>query len=173
MTTPSAGKTASRTSRTNRTRMRASNGELRICRVRRARVVWLPCVMANVYGMAPGGSSSGCGDFGQGEIERRSFSGGGLHPNNPAVSFDNLFADRQPNARAGVLIARVESLEQHENALEVLRVNADAIVRDRKHPVVGVQAGKLRRRGGASQLAHRPCLDRANLNSRRHIRGTK
>src|SRR5688572_21336253 len=119
MTTPSAGKTASRTRRTNRTRMRASNGELRICRARRATVVWLPRVMANVGGMAPGGSSSGCGDFGQGEIERRAFSWAGLHPNYPAVSFDNFLADRQPDARAGVLIARVKPLEQHKNAVEV------------------------------------------------------
>ncbi len=40
----------------------------------------------------------------QSKAELTAFSGGGFHPDSPAVAFDNLFADRQ--ADAGILLTR-------------------------------------------------------------------
>ncbi len=55
-------------------------------------------------------------------------AGLGLDPNLPAVALHDFFADRQPNAGAGILLACVQSLENLENAVKVLWLHSDAIV---------------------------------------------
>jgi hypothetical protein len=50
------------------------------------------------------------------------------------VAFDDAFADGQPNACAGVLLAGMETLEDVKYAFEVLGVDANPVVADRKNP---------------------------------------
>ena len=52
------------------------------------------------------------------------------------MTFDDLSADGQTDAGAGVLLARVKPLEHLKDALEVLRLDADPVVLDRKDPPV-------------------------------------
>src|SRR5688572_12018476 len=68
--------------------------------------------------------------LGNGETERRTFSRPRLHPDAAAVALDNLLADREPNPGAAVLFDRVQTLEDDEDPLEVLRRNADPVVAD-------------------------------------------
>jgi hypothetical protein len=49
------------------------------------------------------------------------------------VPLDYAFADRQTNAGAGVFLAAVESLKDGEDPLEILVLNADAVVTERKY----------------------------------------
>src|SRR5947209_2114816 len=62
-------------------------------------------------------------------------------PDAPAVALDHLFADGQPDARTRVLLAVVQALEDQENALGVLRLDADAVVAHPKEPVTVLAAG--------------------------------
>src|SRR5579884_798506 len=62
------------------------------------------------------------------EVEGASAALFRFHPDAPAVSFDHLLADGQPDPRAGVLLSAVQSLEDQEDAVGVLRVDADAVV---------------------------------------------
>ena len=50
------------------------------------------------------------------------------------MAFDNLLTDRQANASPGIISARVESLEQREDPLLILRLDADAIVAHTERP---------------------------------------
>ena len=54
--------------------------------------------------------------------------------------FGDALADGQADAGAGILPARVQPLEDHENPLEVLRVDADAVVGHRQHHAVAIKA---------------------------------
>ena len=59
------------------------------------------------------------------------------HGQNPAsVPFDDLLADRQPNAVAGIFGAGVEAVENDEHVLGMLRGDADAVVGHREQPFV-------------------------------------
>src|SRR5829696_4432294 len=71
------------------------------------------------------------------ESERAAFAGLRLHPDPSAVPIDDLLADREADAGARVLGLRVEPLEHHEDPFGVLRIEADAIVRDREDGNVG------------------------------------
>src|SRR5918992_302554 len=55
-----------------------------------------------------------------------------LDPDASAVALDHLLADRKPNAGTRVFALVVQPLEHHEDALEVLRLDADAVVAHRK-----------------------------------------
>ena len=44
------------------------------------------------------------------------------------MPFDDFLTDRQADTRSGIFSARVESLEDDENAIGKLRVDADAVV---------------------------------------------
>src|SRR5439155_15529307 len=78
----------------------------------------------------------------QGELEGRPPAGRRLRPDPAAVPLDDLLADGQPDAGAGVLIARVQALEDDEDALEVPGLDADAVVPDHEQPlrVLGLDA---------------------------------
>src|SRR5262249_28629011 len=55
----------------------------------------------------------------------------GTDPDAAAVAVDDFLADREADAGARVLALVVQALEHHEDALEVLRLDADAVVPDR------------------------------------------
>src|SRR6266545_7297097 len=68
------------------------------------------------------------------EEERRAFAGLALDPNAAAVPLDDLFADAQPDARAREFFLSVKPLKNHEDALEILRRDANAIVAHGQFP---------------------------------------
>src|SRR3954447_10726236 len=61
-------------------------------------------------------------------------------PDAPAVEFDDLAAQREPDAGAAVLVPQVQPLEHDEDPLGVLVVDPDAVVLDDDRPVVGIVA---------------------------------
>jgi len=66
------------------------------------------------------------------------------------MSFHNLFADGQSDAGAGIFLPAVEPLEDDEDALGVLRGNADAVVPYGENPPVALSAGRDVNAGGGS-----------------------
>ena len=87
---------------------------------------------------------------GEREVEGRALAGLGLDPDAPAVALDDLLADRQADAGARVLVPAVQALEDDEDALEVLRVDADAVVAHREDPLAAVlRAAETWTRGGS------------------------
>ena len=67
-------------------------------------------------------------------MERRSFTHCGFHPYPPVMALDYLFANRQPNTCACVLVNRMESLENVEDSVEMLRRDPYPVVCDGKYP---------------------------------------
>jgi 3-dehydroquinate synthase class II len=55
------------------------------------------------------------------------------------VALDDLFAERQSDARARELLVRVQALEEKKNAFGILGLDANAIVLDRKDPALIVK----------------------------------
>src|SRR5262245_234281 len=51
------------------------------------------------------------------------------------MPLDNLLADREAHSGAGILLPGVKTLKQNEDALEVFRVDANAIIPYVKNPV--------------------------------------
>src|ERR1022692_1043506 len=70
------------------------------------------------------------------EEKCRSMSGCGLHPDLASVALHNFLADGEPDASAGKLFGTVQALEEDENALGVLRLDANAVITHRKDPAV-------------------------------------
>src|ERR1039458_8983579 len=66
-------------------------------------------------------------------------SGFGLHPDLASVALHNFLADGEPDASAGKLFGTVQALEEGENALGVLRLDANAVIAHREDPVVAFQ----------------------------------
>src|ERR671926_1153195 len=64
-----------------------------------------------------------------------------LDPDAPAMALDDLLADGKADAGARVLTHGMQPLKQHEDALEVLRLDADAVVGDADAPL-GVFLGR-------------------------------
>src|SRR5438132_848988 len=71
-------------------------------------------------------------------MERAAGAGLRADPDAPAVALGDLLTDRKPDAGPGVLAHRMQALEQHEDALEVLRLDADAVVGDADVPLAGL-----------------------------------
>src|SRR5687767_13834135 len=69
------------------------------------------------------------------EKERRSLAWLRFHPDAPAVPLDDLFTHGQPDARSRVLVPGVQSLEDHKNSPEVLRLDPNAIVAHAENPI--------------------------------------
>src|SRR5918995_4801286 len=61
-------------------------------------------------------------------MEARALAGARLDPDAPAVALDHLLADGQADAGSRVLALVMQALEHHEDALVVLRLDADAVV---------------------------------------------
>ena len=71
--------------------------------------------------------------FAVGLCRERKVEGGALarfrlDPDSPAVTLDDLLADRQADARACVLLSGVQASEDLEDVILELRVDADAVV---------------------------------------------
>src|ERR1043165_9905826 len=87
-------------------------------------------------------------------MELAALARGRAHPDAAAVALDDFLADGEPDAGARILAHGVQPLEEHEDALEVLRLDADAVVGHRDAPL----ARLLRRRdvdarhGAATEL---------------------
>src|SRR5258708_7379266 len=75
-------------------------------------------------------------------MEGAAFAEFRLDPDAPAVTLDHLLADGEPDARSRVFDLVVQPLEHHEDALEVLRLDADAIVLHHEFPVIGFRHTK-------------------------------
>src|ERR1043166_5258505 len=75
----------------------------------------------------------------QREIEAGTRTGQRFHPDLAAMTFDDLLADRETKSRAGILLARVQTFEQHEDALEMFRRDTDTVVAHREAPIVAVR----------------------------------
>src|SRR6185295_5268806 len=78
---------------------------------------------------------------GDGKPERAPLAGLRLDPDAPAVALDDLLHDREPDARAGVIRLVVQPLEHHEDAIAVLRVQADAVVLHGEEPHLVARLG--------------------------------
>src|SRR5664279_342432 len=79
----------------------------------------------------------------QREVERRAFTRLRLDGDDAAVALDDLLADSEADAGAGEFVAFVQTLEHPKDALEVARIDADAVVADREGPaVVAVARGR-------------------------------
>src|SRR6185503_5446764 len=66
--------------------------------------------------------------FRQREIEARAIAWTRLHPDAPAMALDHLLADGEADAGARILALVEQPLEHHEDALEILRLDADAVI---------------------------------------------
>ncbi len=75
-----------------------------------------------------------CGKW-QCKEEGGTLAGLRLDPDAPAVPFHDAFADGQPDTRAGIILALVQTLEDDEDALEILRVDTNTVIADREDPV--------------------------------------
>src|SRR3954452_14196149 len=62
-------------------------------------------------------------------------------PYPPAVEFDDLATQREPDSGPAVLVPQVHPLEHDEDPLGVFRVDADAVVLDEDRPVPVVVRG--------------------------------
>src|SRR6267378_7332782 len=68
-------------------------------------------------------------------MERAAGAGLRADPDTPAVALRDFLADGEPDAGSRVLAHRMQALEEHEDALEVLRLDADAVVGDADVPL--------------------------------------
>src|SRR4030095_1203504 len=71
----------------------------------------------------------------QGEEDGRTPADLRLHPDPPAMPLDDLLADRQTDAGSWVRTAVVQALEDDEDPLKILRLDADAVVAHAEDPV--------------------------------------
>ena len=56
----------------------------------------------------------------EGKVKGGSMAGAGFHPDSPAVPFNNLLADRQPDPGARIFVAMVQALKDDKDTLEIL-----------------------------------------------------
>jgi hypothetical protein len=68
---------------------------------------------------------------GQGDDKLRSFPQLASRGDGTRVGLDDLAADGQPDACAGVFVPTVEDLKKVEDPVEILGINADPVVFDR------------------------------------------
>src|SRR5260370_949267 len=96
-----------------------SGGLVKICR--RAGRKWRGAEAGGGRGTAQGGEGKRRGGpfRRHSEMKRRPFANLALQPQAPAVAFDDLFANGQPDACARIFTAAVEPLEELEDALEI------------------------------------------------------
>ena len=75
-------------------------------------------------------------------MKGRTFPQFRLHPDASSVPFHNLFAYRETDARAGIVSPSVKALEYNENALGILRGNANPVVADREDPSIPIRPSR-------------------------------
>lgn len=71
-----------------------------------------------------------------GEVESRALARFRFDPDFSAVPLDDLFANSQTDAAAGIRLSVVEALEDDENALCIFHVYAEPIVSYRNYPKI-------------------------------------
>src|SRR5437660_11390764 len=89
----------------------------------------------------PPASISGLADCGQRERERRALARLGLDPDPAAVALHDLLADREADPGPGIIVLAVQPLEDDEDAVEVLRIDADAVVAHAEQPLAVAALG--------------------------------
>src|SRR5207253_8710479 len=67
-----------------------------------------------------------------------------FHPDLPPVPFHDLFANRQPYARAWILGPGVQPLKNPEDALGIARIDPDAVVPYREYPLLPLRSEERR-----------------------------
>src|SRR5919106_1124266 len=72
----------------------------------------------------------------QREIKRAAFPSLGLHPDPPTMALDDFLGDRQTDAGAGILVSAMQALEDQEDPLGKLRLDADAVVPHPQEPIL-------------------------------------
>src|ERR1035441_3687233 len=78
------------------------------------------------------------------EMEGRSRPWLGLHPDLSAVPLDDLLADREPDAGARIFRFGVQSLEDLEDPVGMVRIDANTVIPHGKQPLrAGVHRGNL------------------------------
>ena len=82
-----------------------------------------------------GSETNICKLFSNCKIKSAAFSRFRLDPDSAPVPFDDLLADREPDARTRILFPMVQPLEDDKYLPEVLRSEPDAIIADGKLPV--------------------------------------
>ena len=75
------------------------------------------------------------------EEKRRALSGCRFNPDFPTMASNDLFADRQANAVAGVFFLRMQAFENDEDAPKLQRVDTNAIVLYSETPGILFNAG--------------------------------
>ena len=75
-----------------------------------------------------------CMSHGQCEEKSGSFPRLGLHPNSTTVAINDLFANGQTDAGAGVFSSPMQALEDSEYSVGLQRIDTNAIVADREKP---------------------------------------
>src|SRR6266511_2381108 len=70
------------------------------------------------------------------EIKRTAPPPFGLDPDSSAVTLHDLLGDGEANAAAGIIMPIVQALKDQKDALEVLRLNANAIILDPEQPLI-------------------------------------
>src|SRR5688500_3637109 len=90
----------------------------------------------------------------QGEMEGGTEARGGIHRDGAPVPLHDSLAEAQADAVAGEAVAGVKPLEDHEDAILVFPLDADAVVRHREAPPLpgACNAYAHARRGFATEL---------------------
>ena len=74
--------------------------------------------------------------MGDRKVKGGPLAGLGFEPNPTIMILDDLLTDRQADPAPRVFRVTMQTLEDHEDAGRVLRIDADAVVLDRKRPVL-------------------------------------
>src|ERR1035438_7437864 len=69
-----------------------------------------------------------------GEVKCRSLAGLGLHPDSPSMAFHDILSNRQTDAVARVLRARVQTTKDRKDIFSIFRSDPDAVIADGKTP---------------------------------------
>ena len=103
------------------------------------------------------------------EEERRPLAKLRFEPDAAAVALDHFLAQRQADAGARILLVRVQALEDDEDALGELRVDADAVVAHGKAPaelhLLGVDAHVWDAAAAELAAAQPPAAPQAAVNA--------
>src|SRR5258706_1488794 len=80
--------------------------------------------------------------YGNCEIEDAAPTGLGFDPDAALMVLDHLLANGQADAGAGISSFRMQSLEHIEDLLAMSRLDPNAVVAHREHPLVAVALGR-------------------------------
>jgi hypothetical protein len=67
--------------------------------------------------------------------KRRALAECAFHPDSPSVALHNALAECKTNSAARIFLLSMQPLKNDEKAVEVLRIDPDAVVLDRDYPL--------------------------------------